>query len=145
MTVLNELRDEINDTMSDITKNIADLKKILDSNDVYRNSEYKSNIAKFKTQSTTSKRNVSLPIFTFQMINTDELFKKFGSLLALSKMESILPAEISALDRPLLVYPRSLQLLTLGIYLFNCNMWLEQFGPNGILTASISTISMASS
>ncbi|XP_052681821.1 uncharacterized protein LOC128162619 [Crassostrea angulata] len=106
LTVLNELRDEINDTMSDITKNIADLKKILDSNDVYRNSEYKSNIAKFKTQSTTSKRNVSLPIFTFQMINTDELFKKFGSLLAPSKMESIIPAEISALDRPLLDVPK---------------------------------------
>lgn len=105
LTVLNELRYEINDTLSDITKNIADLKKLLDSNDFYSYSEYKSKIVKFKTQSTTSKRNVSLPIFTFQIINTDELFKKFGSLLAPSKMES-LSAEMSFLDRPLLDVPK---------------------------------------
>lgn len=105
LTVLNELRYEINDTLSDITKNIADLKKLLDSNDFYSYSEYKSKIVKFKTQSTTSKRNVSLPIFTFQIINTDELFQKFGSLLAPSKMES-LSAEMSFLDRPLLDVPK---------------------------------------
>lgn len=82
MVFLKEQEDEINQTILEIRKAICELKKLKDLNDVSRLSKYKSTNADFGML--PPKFNVTLPNFSSERINTDQLIHQFGSLEALS-------------------------------------------------------------
>ncbi|XP_056019883.1 uncharacterized protein LOC125669324 [Ostrea edulis] len=82
LAALNKNTDEITNRITELRQIIQDLKKILDSNDVSLTSSYKSRNSEFRTL--PSKVRVTLPSFSPQKINKDQLNEMFGSLPPLS-------------------------------------------------------------
>lgn len=80
MAVLDKQEDEIKRNISEITQIIADVKILLDSDDVSRASSYKYSIAKFRK--TPPKITVTLPSLSSQKINKKHIYWQFGYLSA---------------------------------------------------------------
>ncbi|XP_056015334.1 uncharacterized protein LOC125653121 [Ostrea edulis] len=118
LAALNKNTDEITNRITELRQIIQDLKNILDSNDVSLTSTYKSRNSEFRTL--PPKVRVTLPSFSPQKINKDQLNEMFGSLSPLSintehgdTMKSA-EAVLSPPVKPLLDEPRLIATIDTG-------------------------------
>ncbi|XP_055999414.1 tripartite motif-containing protein 3-like [Ostrea edulis] len=82
LDALNKNTEEITQKMAELKQIMSDLKLMLKSNDVSLTSTYKSRNSEFRTLPPTVR--VTLPSFSPQKINKDQLNEMFGSLSPLS-------------------------------------------------------------
>lgn len=71
MHALDKQAVEVTDHISQIRRHMTDLKKLLDSNDVYKICSYKSNNADLRRY--PHRVILNIPTFSFQKINTEHL------------------------------------------------------------------------
>lgn len=119
LDVLNEQEDKVTRTSSEISQSIADLTKLVDSDDINPVSSYTSRNEEFRQMSLLFK--IYLPVFSPQNIDTEHLFREFGSISALSiaTEESICPMSSTGSDsssavRPLLDVPQIIATIDTG-------------------------------
>ncbi|XP_056004210.1 E3 ubiquitin-protein ligase TRIM36-like [Ostrea edulis] len=82
LSTLNKNTEEITQKMAELKQIMSDLRSILKSNDVSLTSTYKSRNSEFTTL--PPKVRVTVPSFSAQKINKDQLNEMFGSLSPLS-------------------------------------------------------------
>ncbi|XP_056002489.1 uncharacterized protein LOC130049217 [Ostrea edulis] len=82
LSTLNKNTDEITQKITELKQIISNLKSILKSNDVSLTTTYKCRNSEFRTL--PSKVPITLPSFTPEKINKDQLNEMFGSLSPLS-------------------------------------------------------------
>ncbi|XP_056007586.1 uncharacterized protein LOC130050833 [Ostrea edulis] len=82
LSTLNKNTEEITQKMAELKQIMSDLKSILKSNDVSLTSTYKSRTSEFRIL--PPKVRVTVPSFSAQKINKDQLNEMFGSLPPLS-------------------------------------------------------------
>lgn len=110
LTFLGKYEVEITSTISEITKSIDGLKKLLDSKDICLVSAYKSRNTEFRKL--PPKIKVTLPSFTSHIINREQIYNQFGVLSVLYFTEEeqahtveAIRAESSSTSIPLLDEP----------------------------------------
>ena len=82
LAVIDKQGDEINNTITEIVQTILDLRKMLDTNDFCLVSKYKSRNEEFKKL--PAQFQVTLPTFTPNKINIEQIYQQLGSLSKLS-------------------------------------------------------------
>lgn len=155
MSVFNKQEDEITSTLSKITQSIDDLKKLLDSNDSSLLFGYKSRIDGFRTL--PSQLIVSLPKFTHQTINKEQIHQQLGSLSvgSIKTEDSGLAIEsaeaLSVKDRLLTSVPKIITVLSTNssnivscltdeeIWTCGADNWLTLYNIRGEIVKSIET------
>ena len=81
ITAIDQQEDAINHTIPEITQTILDMKRLLETSDVCLVSEYTSRTAEFRNL--PAQFQVTLPTFTPQEINREQIHQQIGSLLEL--------------------------------------------------------------
>lgn len=107
LTALDKQKTEITQSISFITQKFVNLKKLLDSNDVYLVSAYKSRIDGFRKLPPYLR--AKFPCFSSKKINTEILHQQFGILSAFSieRQENDYKMEITGAASPSLDIRRS--------------------------------------
>ena len=82
IAAIDQQEDAINHTITEITQVILDLKRLLDTSDVCLVSEYTSRTEEFKNL--PAQFQVTLPAFTPQEINREQIRQQIGSLSELA-------------------------------------------------------------
>uniref|UniRef100_A0A8B8DGL1 Tripartite motif-containing protein 3-like n=1 Tax=Crassostrea virginica TaxID=6565 RepID=A0A8B8DGL1_CRAVI len=82
IAALGRQEDVINHTIPEITQVILDLKRLLDTSDVFLVSEYTSRIEEFRNL--PAQFQVTLPTFTPQEINKEQIHRQIGSMSKLA-------------------------------------------------------------
>ena len=109
LAVIDKQEKAINNTITEIVQTILDLREMLDTNDFCLVSEYKSRNEEFKKL--PAQFQVTLPTFTPNKINREQIYQQFGFLSKLTCQLNEKPRCQNHLPQPdhSLMYHESLQ------------------------------------
>lgn len=114
LNVLQKQEDEITNNISEITQSIAELRKLMRSNDVFLVSDYKSTHIEFRKLPPLL--NIPLPTFSETKINTDILCQQFGflSVPSMTTQEQVYIESLCFSSRELLDVPQIVEAVDTG-------------------------------